>query len=91
MDDLVTGTESVDEAFNVYLNCKHLMKEGGFNLRKWKRNSLILMKRIENCEGINEGHESVSTQATKSHTTPQVTAVDEGSKILGVYWDRTLL
>lgn len=34
VDDLITGADTVDEAFNVYLDCKHLMKEGGFKLRK---------------------------------------------------------
>ena len=28
VDDLVAGADSVDEAFNLYLNCKNLMKQG---------------------------------------------------------------
>ena len=87
VDDLVTGAGSKDEAFDVYLNCKHLMKEGGFNLRKWKSNSLTLMKRIETVEVGNDINTSSSTQGSKSMTTLTDIAADERFQLLGVYWD----
>ena len=31
MDDSITGKQTEEEAFNFYLICKNLMKEGGFN------------------------------------------------------------
>ena len=45
VDDLVAGADSVDEAYNLYLNCKNLMKHGGFNLRKWNSNSAALKEK----------------------------------------------
>ena len=42
MDDSITGKQTKEEAFVFYLVCKCLMKEGGFNLRKWLSNSKFL-------------------------------------------------
>ena len=45
MDDSTTGKETEEEALDFYLVCKSLMKEGGFNLRKWLSNSEFLQKK----------------------------------------------
>ena len=39
VDDLTCGASSVEEGFHIYQKAKLLMKQGGFNLRKWKTNS----------------------------------------------------
>ena len=40
VDDLITGTDSVDSTFQIYLKSKQIMKEGGLhvNFRKWNTN-----------------------------------------------------
>ena len=57
VDDLVAGVDSLDEAFNLNLNCKTLMKEGGFNLRKWNSISTTLKSKIEDHEGAAVEHQ----------------------------------
>ena len=46
-----------------------------------------LMKRIETVEINNDINASSSTQDSELMTTSTDTAVDERSKLLGVYWD----
>ena len=50
VDDFTTGTQTVDKGFDIYKKAKQLMKEGGFNLRKWKTNSKILQDKIHLAE-----------------------------------------
>ena len=50
VDDLATGTDSEEEAFNLYKSAKVVMKKGGFNLRKWNCNSSQVHKIISDCE-----------------------------------------
>ena len=56
VETLSNGASSIEEGFNVYQKIKHLMNQGGFNLRKWKTNSRILQQRIDAVEGkaVNE-------------------------------------
>ena len=46
VDDLITGKDTVDEAFSFYVQAKHLLSEGSFNLRKFKSNSKELEERV---------------------------------------------
>ena len=46
MGDSVAGKQTEDKTFHFYLVCKSLMKEGGFNLRKWLPNSKSLLEKI---------------------------------------------
>lgn len=39
-----------EAAFSVYKKAKHIMSEGGFNLRKWHTNSKELRERIDDVE-----------------------------------------
>ena len=50
VDDLVSGDVNVHEAFEVYKVAKHIMYQGGFNLRKWNSNSSDLLEPIRQCE-----------------------------------------
>ena len=36
VDDFTCGASSIEEGFDSYQKAKHLMNQGGFNLRKWK-------------------------------------------------------
>ena len=50
VDDLVTGAETVEEAFTLYIKARDRMKEGGFILRKWKSSEPALLQKIEEHE-----------------------------------------
>ena len=46
VDDFPGGASDDESAIHVYQRAKAIMKEGGFNLRKWKTNSSIVRQRI---------------------------------------------
>ena len=51
VDDLTTGANSEEEAHSVYAESKRILKEGGFNLWKFRTNCLSLQQRIDAIEG----------------------------------------
>lgn len=100
VDDLTTGAETVTEAINTYNTSKRIMKEGGFNLRKWVTNSSELRQHImENEHSLNTEQNNVdSTKSehkvseddqsyTKSTLNSIVASNDNVVKVLGVHWD----
>ena len=66
------GKQTEEEAFNFYFVSKSLMKEAGFNLRKWLSNSKFLKEKIAECE---------SKYFEESRNVNR-----EDHKILGVKW-----
>ena len=46
VDEFPGGGSDDESAIHVYQRAKAIMKEGGFNLRKWKTNSSIVRQRI---------------------------------------------
>ena len=66
VDDIVTGAETEEAAFDLYVQAKDMFRHGGFNLRKFLTNSRELQQRIDCAEGI---------QPTKSQ--PQESCLDE--------------
>ena len=50
---MTSGFFNVKEACDFYLNAKRIMKEGGFELRKWASNSVKLKNKINRDENIN--------------------------------------
>ena len=46
VDDFPGGASDDESAIHVYQRAKAIMKEGGFNLCKWKTNSSIVRQRI---------------------------------------------
>ena len=50
VDDIVTGANTEDEAFELYSQSKIIFREGGFNLRKFVSNSQQLQYRIDATE-----------------------------------------
>ena len=73
VDDLTSGFFNVKEAYDFYLNAKRIMKEGGFELRKWASYSVELMNKINRDENINCSDSSNESNITR--------------KILGINWD----
>ena len=51
VDDIAYGPDTEDLAYKLYLEFKSLLKEGGFNLRKFVTNSTNLQRKIEQHEG----------------------------------------
>ena len=96
VDDLVTGNDSVESAFQTYSISKQMMKEAGLNLRKWKTNSSELLSLIKEKES-NQGTHSCKPNLTiveeeqsyaQSSTTLLNPEVNElYNKLLGVMWD----
>ena len=46
VDDLISGANNIQDAFEFYVKCKERLKNGGFNLRKFKSNSVELEKLV---------------------------------------------
>ena len=96
VDDLITGSDSVASAFQIYTRAKQIMSEGGLNLRKWTTNSPDLLKRIRQAEEAHAGnHGSTLTSVSEeeqtyaqSHTgLMNPTESQTHNKLLGVLWD----
>ena len=61
MDDSITGTQDISEAFDFYIFIKTLMLEGGFDLRKWHSNSSKLREAVREYEELYFGKDPVSS------------------------------
>ena len=100
VDDLSSSNNSNQEAFEIYSVAKEIMKQGGFNLRKWQSNSKELMKLINDSEAStlsnstnnskleleNKGTFCEDDQAYAKTELGSTTSDDE-TKVLGVNWD----
>ena len=57
VDDLSTGANNVDEAFDYFCKCKDRLEEGSFNLRKFRSNSVELEQMVnKNYRMLTEEH-----------------------------------
>ena len=52
VDDMVCGSNTESEAYQLYLESKDVMGRGGFNLRKFITSSIDLQRRIDEKEGV---------------------------------------
>jgi len=50
VDDIITGAESEDEAYQLYLDSKEVLSHGSFNLRKFLSNSPHLQQQTDEIE-----------------------------------------
>ncbi|XP_026746103.1 uncharacterized protein LOC113507448 [Trichoplusia ni] len=73
MDDLLTGSETEDEAISIYKDMNKLLNLGGFELQKWSSNNENVLKYM----GINKRDD---------HELPL--KVNSLVKVLGVNWNR---
>jgi len=51
VDDVSFGADDDDNAYKLYVKSKQILREGGFNLRKFVTNSTWLQQRIDETEG----------------------------------------
>ena len=63
VDVMASGESTVERSFDLFVNSRKIMAEGGFNLRKWHSNSPQLRCIIQGCDKLSE-HEA-SHQVTK--------------------------
>ena len=77
VDDIISGADSDEEAFELYTQAKSIFRQGGFNLRKFLSNSRTLQTRINAAE--------MSPSSDLSTDFPPATR--EEIKVLGVTWD----
>ncbi|XP_047986442.1 uncharacterized protein LOC125226503 [Leguminivora glycinivorella] len=80
MDNLMTGSETIEEGLQIYKEMKSLLNEGGFILQKWASNKQELLDQInktENKQVANEGEKNSLELKT-----------DNITKILGLTWNR---
>jgi hypothetical protein len=99
VDDVSTGAETVEQAYELYLKSKVRLAEGGFNLRKFATNSAELRQRIEENEAsIEKRMKATSTSESQPSSTdiysdepnPNKVKSDKPTTehmILGVQWD----
>ena len=75
VDDFVSGALTAEEGLSIYQKAKEIMKHGGFNLRKWKTNSLNVQ------QGMDEMEDS-------SNSTDEIPKGEGHGKVklLGLYW-----
>ena len=87
VDDLSTGHDSREEAWNLYMEAKKIFGEAAMNLRKWNTNDKALAEKIK----ISESPEKEESAAIDEETYVSKTLnPDERAevKVLGIPWDK---
>ena len=88
MDDILTGGETVEEPFELYVQSKQIFREGGFNLRKFLTNSKHLQEQIDlketQCTSSLSRDEPTYLAATLGTSHP---SRREEHRVFGVLWN----
>ena len=102
MDDLITGADEDQRAFDIYQKSKEMMSKGGFNLRKWNSNSKQLLQKIassefteneRNAKSVNKMTAEITAEDDESYAKSSTgisdctTHDDRIVKILGIKWN----
>lgn len=96
VDDVVSGADDEEQAYEFYRGSKSLLLDGSFNLRKFVSNSSLQAK-IDQSEAANQTKSLVKQSLTKAEpfdetyvesTMPiEVAAHPEEQRVLGVCWN----
>ena len=90
VDDVVCGAGLQEAAYQLYVGAKGILREGGFNLRKFVTNSPDLQERINRSEESHTNPKDLGigeeTYAKATLGKSQRTLLGE-RKVLGVRWD----
>ena len=70
VDDLASGAEDEEQAFQLFTMCKEILREAGFNLRKFYCNSATLQARVN----PDDGKEKLLVE---ENTTPDLAVIEE--------------
>ena len=76
VDDIISGAESEEEAFELYTQAKEIFRQGGFNLRKFQSNSQSLQNKIDFAERLPDPDPSTASTPAKQEV-----------KVLSVTWN----
>ena len=94
VDDVISGAKDEEEAFQLYLESKMVLQEGGFNLRKFVTNAKSLQQRTNEREGSALSPRDESSLVgpsdetyTKATLAPAQSVHSDEQKILGVCWN----
>lgn len=93
VDDIVTGADDEEQAHQVFRKSKDLLKEGGFNLRKFCSNSASLQEAVDQEGGVvSSDHQPGTTHASEETYTRCTLGTGENMrsgelKVLGVHWN----
>ena len=87
VNDLTTGANSEEEAQFVYAQLKQILKEGGFNLQKFRTDSSSLQQRIDSIEGTSSNQSHVGESYADATLGVSQPAGPQEIKILGVCWN----
>lgn len=74
MDDLLSGADNLEEAYDVYKQMTGLMKAGGFELQKWASNKTEFIERVEKGRTNNDDNYVINSK--------------EVIKTLGIKWNK---
>ena len=90
-DDLSCGAKNTEQAFALYRDCKEIMRQGGFNLRKWNSNDQCLLRRINEAEGNEQQAHPPDSKVTLCNEVSSAGGhaglpANEVNKVLGVVW-----
>lgn len=90
VDDIVTGSQSEEQAYKLYTCTKNLLKTGAFNIRKFTTNSSTLQARVGTEELVHLSDSSPTSRAAETFsqvTLGRAQGLREGEqKVLGVNW-----
>lgn len=81
VDDVATSMESVDAAYQFYLQARQHLAKAGFNLRKFATNSQELLQKID--ENEQEAHKKGVVQSSSCTSGPEPAT----QPVLGICWD----
>ena len=92
VDDVVTGASNEEEAFQLYINSRKILKDGAFNLRKFQTNSRPLQLKINAAEtgsDDTQGDQNSSWEETYADATLGETdgCTSPMLRVLGIIWD----
>ena len=90
VDDVVTSVESEEQAYELYVKSRELLKQAGFNLRKFASNSRSLQSRVDSEESesppVSDFKEPDESYSDITLGTSQKLLTNE-QKVLGMRWN----
>ena len=83
VDDFVGGAENIEGGYEIFQTSRKVMKEGGFNLRKWHTNNKVLQEKM--CSNCTNEQCKPAIANTASIDKDDMTEPKE-TKVLGLNW-----
>ena len=94
VDDLNSGADNTQEALHLYARTKEIMRQGGFNMRKWKTNCPEVAQVVKEAESQISNTQSTtgceSDDSTMSYAKQVLGTHPDGEKVLGVTWNNAM-